>query len=179
MKYFTKILFILVLCSGIIILAGCCKKDNSAQFKDKIDQYVKCWNTGNFDGIEELLTENFQLFESPLFEPQTGIDAFQKTVNGYRTAYPDFQLKFNELVFDEDKVAGIWTITATNTGPGEKLPTGRQIKVTGMAVIHFEDGKIKDEWISGNDYHWLLQLGYTFLPPSTEEIIKQAKPDKE
>ena len=41
------------------------------------------------------------------------------------------------------------------------------MNIMGMSILHFVDGKIKDEWISNNDLQWLKQLGYIVMPPST------------
>jgi steroid delta-isomerase-like uncharacterized protein len=131
--------------------------------------YVGYWNTARFEGIENLLCEDFELIESPEFKPQKGIEAFKETVKGYKTAYPDFRLVVDELLFDRDKIAGIWTITATKTGPGVLPATGKSLKVTGLAIIHFKDGKIKDEWIAGNDLQWMQQLGFKLVDPSSDK----------
>jgi steroid delta-isomerase-like uncharacterized protein len=151
----------------LIAFYGCSEKDSSVDLKKKVDMYVEYWNTANFKGIESLLCDDFELIESPTFDAQKGIENFKQTVLAYHTAYPDFKLIVNETIYDKDKIAGIWTISATNTGQGSKPPTGKHISVKGIGIIHFRDGKIKDEWIAGNDYHWLEQLGYTLVPPKT------------
>jgi steroid delta-isomerase-like uncharacterized protein len=163
-KMLSKVFLLITL----IVILGCNKKDTSGDLKKKIDTYVEYWNTANFRGIEDLLCEDFALIESPKFETNKGIDNFKQTVIAYKTAYPDFHLSVDEIVYDKDKIAGIWTITATNTGQGDRPPTGKHIKIKGLSIIHFKDGKIKDEWIAGNDYYWLAQLGYTFIPPSAD-----------
>jgi hypothetical protein len=77
-------------------------------------------------------------------------------------------LGINETVYGKDKVALIWTVTGTNKRPGEIPPTGRTIKGNGISVIHFKDGKIKDEWLGNNNLLWLMQPGFTVVPPAPE-----------
>lgn len=163
-KLLSRVLLIIVM----VITLGCDKKHTSADLKKKTDKYVEYWNTANFEGIEDLLCDDFELIESPKFEAQKGIDNFKQTVLAYHAAYPDFNLAVEEMIYDNDKIAGIWIITATNTGQGDRPPTGKHINVKGIGIIHFKDGKIKDEWIAGNDYYWLEQLGYTFVLPKTD-----------
>ena len=43
-----------ILLFTLIIYAGC-KKNPSSAFNPIIEKYVKIWNTGNFDGIEDIL----------------------------------------------------------------------------------------------------------------------------
>ena len=172
MKNSIKLLSRVFLLIVLVITLGCDKKNTSADLKKKTDKYVEYWNTANFQGIEDLLCDDFELIESPKFDAQKGIENFKQTVLAYHTTYPDFHLTVNEIICDKDKIAGIWTITATNTGQGDRPPTGKHIIVKGIGIIHFKDGKIKDEWIAGNDYYWLEQLGYTIVPPKTDSEKK-------
>jgi len=149
-------------------LTGCTKSNHSEKLGPILGKYVEYWNTGEFIGIEEILHPDFEMRMTPEFEPEKGIDTFKENVIKWRTAYPDFNLDIKEWVFDSDKVAGLWTISATNTGEGTHPPTGKHIKVMGMSIIHFEAGKIRDEWISSNSLSWMTQLGFKLIPPKTD-----------
>jgi steroid delta-isomerase-like uncharacterized protein len=133
-----------------------------------VDKYVDYWNTVNFDGIKDILSEDFELIESPKFEPQKGIEAFKQNLLATHQAYPDFHLDINEMIYDKNKIACIWTVTATGKGHSDSTLINKPIKISGISVIHFKDGKIKDEWLAKNEYYWLQQLGYSFVPPSSE-----------
>jgi predicted ester cyclase len=150
-----------------ILLSGCAEKSIPVNVQDTLDKYVGFWNTGQFDGIENVLAEDYELLESPGYEPQKGIELLKKTITEMLKTYPDFNLVINETVYEKDKIAAIWTIAATNTGPGEMPPTGRTIKGQGLSVIHLKDGKIKDEWLANNNLLWMTQLGFTFVPPTS------------
>ena len=78
-----------------------------------------------------------------------------------RKSYPDFFLSINESIYSTNSAAARWTIEASNT-------TGKNLNVMGMSIVHFEDGKIKDEWIFNNDLSWLKQLDYTIVRPSND-----------
>lgn len=142
---------------------GCGGLDVRTRLEAQLRRYVAMWNTADFEGIEGLLTDDFQLLESPGFEPTGGIDTFKETVLAYHGSYPDFHITINEAIYGTDGVAVIWTIHGTNTGEGPRPPTGRPVQVTGMSVIHFRDGRIEDEWIAGNDFEWYRQLGYELV----------------
>lgn len=169
MKNSFRILSPVILLTALIVFRGCDKRGTPADLKLKLDKYVEYWNTTNFKGIEDLLNKDFELIESPQFEPKKGIENFRQNILAIHKTYPDFHLSVNEWIYDKDKVAGIWTVTATKKDQSDSSATSGQIKVTGISVIHFKDGKIKDEWIGENDYYWMKQLGYTFVPPSTEK----------
>ncbi len=92
-----------------------------------------------------------------------------------RRTYPDFKVEIEETVYQKGKIAMIWTVTGTNTGPGEVPPTGRTINGKGISVYHLRDGKIKDEWLSNNNLLFMMQLGYTLVPPPSETQSQQIK----
>jgi len=168
MKNSIKVLAITALSAAMVFLSCGGGRGIPTEVKDRFDKYLGYWNTGQFDGIENVLCEDFELLESPGFEPQKGIESFKQSITDMRTAYLDFLLKINETVYEKDKIALIWTISATNAGRGKRPPTGKTIRGQGISVIHLKDGKIKDEWLSNNNLLWMTQLGFTFVPPKTE-----------
>ena len=169
MKNQVKVLAIILLLASMMSSCSREQKDTSTGFKLKIDKYVEYWNTGKFDDINDLLSEDFELRMTPQFEPEKGIDTFMENITNTRKAYPDFHITIDEIFYSNNAAAARWTITATNTGPGSHPPTGKRIEVPGISIIHFADGKIKDEWIASNNYYWLQQLGFTLAAPTFEE----------
>jgi steroid delta-isomerase-like uncharacterized protein len=166
MKNSLKLAAIILIVSAIGLLSGCDKKGMPADIKKTFDKYIGYWNGARFDEIEKIMAEDFEIIESPDYVPQIGISPFKKLITNTRTTFPDFKLEVNEIVYEKDKVALIWTVTGTNKGPGEIPPTGRTINGKGISVIHFKDGKIKDEWLGNNNLLWLMQLGYKVVPPA-------------
>jgi len=168
MKYQFKVLAIILLLASMMSSCSTEQKDISTGFKLQIEKYVEFWNTGQFDGINDILCEDFELRMTPQFESEKGIDTFMENVINWRKAYPDFHIKMDEIIYSNNTAASRWTITATNTGFGSHPPTGKRIEVSGISIVHFADGKIKDEWIASNNYYWLKQLGFTLVSPSFE-----------
>ncbi len=149
----------------VLFLTGCQPDDPARLYRPLILQYVNIWNTGDFTGIENVLHRDFELRMTPKFESEAGIELFKENVSRWRQAYPDFTIRIDELIFGKSATAIRWTITATNSGEGWYPATGKAINVPGMSIIHFKDGKIKDEWIASNNLYWLQQLGFTLKTP--------------
>lgn len=77
-----------------------------------------------------------------------------------RTALPDMQIVVNRMVAEGDLVAVHWTAWGTNTQPGMGLPaTGKKIRVSGITIFRFKDGKISEEWSGWNMLSVLKQAG--------------------
>ena len=150
----------------ITIFVNCTNQSPTVKYKSLIEKYVNMWNTGNFDEIETILHPEFELRMTPKFKAEKGIESFKNSISKWREAYPDFNIKLHEIICDKDSAAARWTISATNTGPGRRPPTGKHVEVMGISIVHFIDGKIKDEWIASNNIDWLTQLGYKLVPPS-------------
>ncbi len=172
MKKVSTIVLVVLTVIAFFLVTGCMQNKIPPDVQQNIDKYVGFWNTGQFEGIENVLDSNYELRESTSFEPLKGIEAFKKAITELRTAYPDFKVEINETVYEPGKLGLIWTVTGTNTGPGQHPPTGKAIKGQGISFVHFNNGKVKDEWIANNDLLWMQQLGYTFLPPAVDTIQK-------
>jgi len=153
----------------LILFCACNKLNYEERYSQLLEKYKIYWNTGQFDEIETVLDEDFELRMTPKYESERGIDLFKESVTKWRTAYPDFHIEEKEIFYAEGKAALIWEISATNTGQGWHPPTHKSVKITGMSIFHFLNGKIKDEWIASNNGYWLQQLGFKLVSPFEEE----------
>jgi predicted ester cyclase len=171
MKNLIKSSLSVVAASLIIVLSGCGNKGMPPEVRATMEKYIGYWNSGRFDGIEDVMTDDFEILESPGYEPQRGLNAFKMLISNTRRTYPDFRVEINETVYERGKIAFIWTVTGTNSGPGDVPPTGRSINGKGISVLHLEGGKIKDEWLSNNNLLFMMQMGFTLVPP--QEIKPQ------
>jgi len=141
------------------------------------EQYLKVWNEGSLDTINEIHAAGYVRHYVDIYEDIVGIDAYKKWVTDTRTMYPDFTVTMEETIFTNDKVIVKATVTGTNTGPlmtpmGELPPTGKKIQFRVADIIQVVDGKITEEWIYYNQAPVLQQLGFTLVPPQPPEEIK-------
>ena len=150
-----------------LFAAGCRQPDPPERLKPLVEGYVRAWNTGDFKGLEEIVSGQFELRMTPRFDPIRGLDSLKSAITRWRTAYPDFTIALDEVIYAPNAVTARWTIRATNSGPGFSPPTDRTVVVPGMSILHVSAGKIVDEWVSSNDLYWVQQLGFTLTPPGT------------
>jgi len=149
-----------------LVAASCGRPDPSERLKPLVEGYVHAWNTGDFDGLAEIVSTEFELRMSPRFDPIRGLDSLRNSITYWRTAYPDFHIDLDELIYAPNVVTARWTIRATNSGPGAHPPTGKTVVVPGVSIMHVSADKIIDEWIAGNDLYWAQQLGFTMTSAS-------------
>lgn len=153
---------------SLLLVNSCAKEPDPEQLMKLADRYVAIWKGGSLDDADKILHPDFELRMTPDYKAVKGIEAFKQTVQSWRTAYPDFTLRIDETVNAEGAGFKRWTITGTNTGEGQHPPTGQKVDVQGMSILHFADGKIRDEWIAANNLLWMQQLGFTLQPPQPE-----------
>ena len=158
---------IITIINTLIFLSGCEQQTNYSKEIDPIvNKYVEVWNGANVDELDAVLDSNFvRHAESTSSE---GLDNLKKLITGTRTAFPDLNLVLNDRIYSENRFAAHFSFTATNTGPGQMPPTGKSVKVWGVVIVHFADGKATEEWVGYDNQSFMEQLGFTMTPPSTK-----------
>jgi steroid delta-isomerase-like uncharacterized protein len=87
-----------------------------------------------------------------------GREPFKQVLSMLLTALPDLHLTIEDLFGGEgDRVVARYTYRGTHKGDFMGIPpTGKQVTVTGIAIMRIANGKILEEWIN-NDL--MQQLG--------------------
>ena len=77
-----------------------------------------------------------------------------------RSAFPDLHVEVEHLTATDDDVAFAYTITGTHNGTlmGHAL-TGKTIRVRGVQIGRFTDGKLVERWGSSDQLGMLTQVG--------------------
>jgi steroid delta-isomerase-like uncharacterized protein len=84
----------------------------------------------------------------------------------FRSAFPDLQFTMEDQIADGDKV--VHRLTATGTHRGEFMgipPTDKRVRVTGVNINQFVDGKIVEAWGFMDMMGLMQQLGAIPGPP--------------
>ena len=86
-----------------------------------------------------------------------------------RAAFPDLTVTINDLIAEDDRVAKLWSLTATHKGEYLGIaPTGRRVTWSGITIYRVRAGKVV-ECIWRTDALGLLQqlgvISMTTEPP--------------
>jgi len=135
-----------------------------------LDKVLEMWNKPNLALIPELYAADTVATSSASPEPYVGHEGIRKWIELNRAAMPDMVMAFTEVVIQGDKIATVWTLTGTQTGPmampgGALPPSGRKVNITGLAIDYLKDGKFVKEVVVFNALEMLMQLGFTLNPP--------------
>lgn len=120
-------------------------------------------NNGNFSVLDEVFHPNY-VYRSPGQELH-GLESLKDLFAAYRTAFPDLNMGIDDLVIAGNKAVICFTLIGTHEGDLMGIAaTGKQVKVNGMVLSRFEDGKIVEEWEILDQLTMFQQLGVVSLP---------------
>ena len=116
-------------------------------------------NKRNLKAIDELVDPNY-VGHIPAFPPVQGIEGLQQVFSTYLTAFPDMTGTIEDLIAEGDKVAARLTFRGTHTGPMMGIPpTGKQVRVSGIHIMRYANGKLVEHWGNNDDLGMMQQLG--------------------
>lgn len=122
-------------------------------------KFAEAVNTGKFDLFKETVSvENVD--HDPASGQMPGPDGYRVFFEGMRIAFPDLSVALETLVADEDSIAIAYTLTGTQNGPLMGIaPTGKTMKIRGVQISKFKDGRMVERWGSSDELGMLRQLG--------------------
>lgn len=165
-----KSLTVLALFATLSILAACQIQlvqppDPNAQLeanKEIIYRfYDEVWNDGDMAAAAEIVSTDFV----DGFSGQTGLEPLIATVQMFRTAFPDMEISYTDVVAEGDLVVA--TITNTMGAYQGGLPDffgipdsaiGNEVVLHGIDYARIENGKIVAGWGTHDDLGWLQQF---------------------
>ena len=89
-----------------------------------------------------------------------GLEGLKDVLRGMRTAFPDLVFAIQEQVTEGEKVVSRFEWTGTHKAPFLGVPaTGRPVRVWGIVIDRFQEGRIKDTRIIMDIFGLMMQLG--------------------
>ena len=101
---------------------------------------------GNLDVVNEVFAPDF-IDHDPAPDQGEGAEGLRDFWMSFRTAFPDFQIKVEQMVVKDDKVAIAYSVSGTNEGEFEThQPTGKRMSVRGLQITRFDNGQVVERW---------------------------------
>jgi len=129
--------------------------------KELVRRFVEdAWSDGDLDLVEELVASDAVYHDPTLPDRPRGPDGSKQSIELYQTAFPDIQIRIEELIAEDDVVAA--RMTGTGTHEGEIMgiePTGRRVEAPVMEFRRIEDGQIAEMWALVDTLGMLQQIG--------------------
>lgn len=132
--------------------------------------YVDARNTVNMALLDKIYDPGVIVHDSSAPEDLVGLDALKAYYSNTHEAIRDLHATIDETMVDGDKILFVWTFSGTQTGVfrtplGDIPPTGKKVKFSGVAIDRLVEGKVVEEWVYFNVLDFLMQLGFSIVPP--------------
>lgn len=121
---------------------------------------------GNADIIEQFLAPDF-VEHNPFPGIPPTRDGWKQAFEAFVKGAPGYH-EIEDLVAEADKVVGRITAHGKHEGELFGIPaTGRDIRVTGIAIWRIRDGQITEHWHETDQMGLMAQLGVITLPDTS------------
>lgn len=115
---------------------------NITQIKKLFDEG---FSKGNFAIYDEVMATNVKYIDPAMPTHRDGLQAVKEAERIYQRAFPNKKVKIDDIFAAEDRVVVMWTCHATQKGDLQGIPaTNRDIKVSGISIYRFANGKITE-----------------------------------
>jgi steroid delta-isomerase-like uncharacterized protein len=127
-----------------------------------LQRAFEAWNSRDLDGYLMLYDDSIKLHGySPQPMDKASVRGFYQMIH---QAFDGPKLTFHDVFSNGNRLAIRFTMTGTHRGEFLGIaPTGRNVAVDGITVLHFKNGRCVERWSSVDMYAWLAQLGA--VPP--------------
>jgi steroid delta-isomerase-like uncharacterized protein len=118
---------------------------------------VEAWNSGDVDSYLELYADDIKLHAGAYdFPDKMAVGGMYKE---FFAETSDLRLDVHETFGYEDKLAARYTVTGAHTGHLMGIaPTGREISISGITIMHFEGGRVVERWDADDSAEALARL---------------------
>lgn len=119
---------------------------SSDQDKDLVRRMFEAFDAVDNASMDELLSPDFLAHGlAPRFSEDGA--GWKQLAAHWAAGFSDEQLKLNDFVAEDGKVAVRWTSRATHSGEVFGIPaTNRRVTVTGIEIYRIADGRCSEYW---------------------------------
>jgi predicted ester cyclase len=106
-----------------------------ATLRDFGARYATAWCSQNPARVAEFYSPNGSLTVNDS-APAIGREPIREVARAFMKAFPDLQVRMDELVIQNGKPEFHWTLIGTNDGPGGK---GQRVRISGYEIWQMGD----------------------------------------
>ena len=107
--------------------------------------FEEIWNNDNDAAIDEMFPPDGVLHDANT--TVTGPEGFRRFRQMLKASFSDIRVTVHASVGQGDMACIRWSSTMVHTGEFAGFaPTGKELRVTGMSMVHERDGKIVEAW---------------------------------
>jgi len=135
--------------------------------------FEEVWNQGREQTIEELFSPDG--VAHGLGDTDTdvrGPEEFKPLVRNLRASLPDLHIRIEDVIGEGDTVVARVVLEGTHTGSGMGiLPSGGRVRVAGIAIVRFAEGRAVEAWNVWDQLGFLRQMGAMPGPEGRDRFL--------
>jgi steroid delta-isomerase-like uncharacterized protein len=137
--------------------------------------FQEVWNEGKTQTIYDLLSPNaVARGQSVDHSEMRGPADFARFAESIHATFRDMKVTVEDVFGAGDKVVLRWSGRMTHHGDGLGIPaTGKSIRITGITIARFENGKIVEGWDNWDQLGMFEQIG-AYTRPAAVALPKSA-----
>ncbi|HEY0895533.1 MAG TPA: ester cyclase [Sphingobacteriaceae bacterium] len=156
-----KIILLFWLVTAVITGHAQQMQDAAARNKAAAIKIISAFDNGDVNAFDALIAQDVKSHsEMPPGMKSTGLEAVKEMCKMNKTAFPDMKSQVHTVASAGDTVMIFYTSEGTNTGSLYGQPaTNKKIKVDGVDIIRFQNGKAVEHWGVFDSMKMMMQLG--------------------
>jgi steroid delta-isomerase-like uncharacterized protein len=125
---------------------------------ERLEQAIEAWNRGDLAEYLTLYDDDVVLHGyAPVPLDKAAVTGFYEGIGG---GLPGSRIELLDTVASGDRVAARFVQTGRHDGPLLGVPpTGREVRIDGITILAFRDGRVTERWASADMLGLLTQLG--------------------
>ncbi len=128
-------------------------------------RFIQVWGDGNLDVVDELAAPSLVVRYPTIPQVIQGSREFRHVLAGFRSAFPDSDLRVEEEIAEGEKVVLRWTFSGTHKGGFMGIPaTGKRVTWTGITIYRIVDGRVVEEQGEEDFLGFFRQVGLVREP---------------
>jgi steroid delta-isomerase-like uncharacterized protein len=132
-------------------------EENKALFRSYVEEG---WAKGNVEVADEVFADMYVSHQPDGSEQERGPEDVKQFLRQYREAFPDLQITIEDQIAEGGKVVTRWSSRGTHRGEFRGIaPTGNEVRLTGIGIFRFSDGKVVESWDNFDQLGMMQQLG--------------------
>ncbi len=123
-----------------------------------LQRRLELWNSGELALIDHLFSPDY-VMHGPEGD-MLGVEPFKKIVESFHRDIAGLQMRYENVVIGDGKMAYHWRITGTHQNRGAtSQPNGHKVVLTGAILVVVDDEQFVEEWRNADAMGLLVQLG--------------------
>lgn len=130
------------------------------QAENILEIYLEARNRPNLELLDAIYDPEVVVHDCGEPEDLRGLSALKSFYRANHQGLPDLHMEIGDWLYAGDRLVSRWTVTGTHLGELRGLPpTGRTMRVSGVAIDRVVADRIVEEWVDYNLLVVLQQLG--------------------